>query len=55
MDWAAHLEYLQTVLWEFNTNAVISEPVFIRLFCNGLRPSICTQAKQKVCQKDTWD
>ena len=34
---------------------VISEPILIRLFCDGLRPSICAQAKQKSCQKDTWD
>ena len=48
MDWSAHLGHLQTVLWEFDANAVISEPVLIRLFCNGLRPSICAQAEQKV-------
>ena len=34
---------------------MISEPVFIRLFRNGLRSSICALAKQKGCQKDTWD
>ena len=32
---------------------VISEPVLIRLFCDGFRPSIYAQAKQKDCQKDT--
>ena len=53
MDWAAHLEHLQTILQEFDTNAVISEPVLIRLFCNGLRSSICTQAEHEGCQKDT--
>ena len=55
MDWAAHLEHLQTVLREFDADAVISEPVLIRLFRNGVRPSIRAQAKQKGCQKDTWD
>ena len=55
MDWAAHLEHLQTVLQEFDANAVISEPVLIRLFRNGLRPSIRAQAKQKGHWKDTWD
>ena len=40
MDWAVHLEHLQTVLREFDANAVISEPVLIRLFRDGLRPSI---------------
>ena len=55
MDWAAHLEHLQTILCEFDADAVISKPVLIRLFRNGLRPSICAQAKQEGCQKNTWD
>ena len=55
MDWAAHLKYLQTVFQEFNAHAVISEPVLIRLFRDGLKPSIRAQAKQKSCQKNTWD
>ena len=45
MDYAAHLEYLQTVFWEFDADAVIVEPVLIRLFCNGLWRSLYTQAK----------
>ena len=53
MDWAAHLEHLQTVLREFDADAVISEPVLIRLFRNGLRPSIRAQAKQEGRRKDT--
>ena len=53
MDWAAHLEHLQTVLQEFNADEVILEPVLIRLFCNGLRPCIRAQAEQKGRQKDT--
>ena len=55
MDWTAHLEHLQTVLREFNANAVISEPVLISLFRDGLRPSIHAQAKQKGCQKGILD
>ena len=45
MDWAAYLEHLQTVLWKFDTDTVISELVLIRLFRDSLRPSIYTQAK----------
>ena len=55
MDWAGHLEYLQTIFREFDANAVISEPVLIRLFRNGLRPSIFAQAKKEGCQKNTLD
>ena len=55
MDWAAHLKHLQTVFREFNANAVILEPVLIRLFRDGLGPSIRAQAKQEGREKDTWD
>ena len=47
IDWAAHLEHLQTAFWEFDANAVILELVLINLFRNGLKPSIRTQAKQE--------
>ena len=53
MDWAAHLKHLQTVLQEFDADAVISEPVLIQLFRDGLRPSIRAQAKQEGCRKNT--
>ena len=55
MDWAAHLQHLETVLQEFDADTVILEPVLIRLFHDGLRPSIRAQAEQKGRQKDTWD
>ena len=53
MDWTVYLEYLQTIFCKFDANVVIVEPVLIRLFRNGLRPSIRAQAKQNGCQKDT--
>ena len=40
MDWAAHLEQLQTVFRKLDINAMILEPVLIRLFRDGLRSSI---------------
>ena len=55
MDWAAHLEHLQTLFQKFDVDAVISELVLIRLFYDGLRPSICTQNKQDSRWKDTWE
>ena len=53
MDWAAHLKQLQTVLREFDADAVILESVLIRLFRDGLRPSIRAKAKQEGRQKNT--
>ena len=55
MDWAAHLDHLQTVFWEFHNNVVILEPVLIRMFRNGLQPFIRAQAKQDSRWKDTWE
>ena len=49
MNWAAHFEHLQTVLQEFNADVVILESVWIRLFRDGLRPSIRAQSEQEGC------
>ena len=54
MNWATHQKHLQTILQEFDAGAMILEPILIRLFRNGLRPSIRIQAKQDGRQKDTW-
>ncbi len=39
-DWAAHLEYLQSILLEFDTNNALREGQLGRTFYDGLRPSI---------------
>ena len=49
MNWTANLQYLQIILQKFNADMVISEPILIRLFCNGLWPSIYAQAKEDSC------
>ena len=55
MEWAANLEHLQTVFRKFDADAVILEPVLMRLFRNGLRSSIRAEAKQEGRRKDIWD
>ena len=55
MNWAAHLEHLQTIFQEFNANTVILKSLLICLFYNGLKPSIYTQANQNSYQKDIWE
>ena len=55
MNWAAHLEHLQTVPYKFDADMVTLEPALIRLLRNGLKPFIRAQAKQKGRQKDTWN
>ncbi len=39
-DWAAHLEYLQSILLEFDANNTPGEGQLGRTFYDGLRPLI---------------
>ena len=55
MDWVAYLKHLQTVFRKFDANVVILEPVLICLFYDGLRLSICIQAKQEGHWKKIWE
>ena len=52
MDWAAYLEYLQTVFQEFDANVIILKPVLIHLFRNGLKLFIYAQTNQNSYQKN---
>ena len=54
MDWAAHLEHLQTVLREFDSAAAPNKEVLICYFCDGLRPSIQAQTDERGWNLDTW-
>ena len=55
MDWAAHLEHLQTVLREFDSAAAPNKEVLICYFCDGLRPSIQAQMDERGQDLDTWE
>ena len=55
MDWAAHLEYLQAVLQEFDSIAAPKKDTMIRYFCEGLRPSIRAQLDVRDRDLDSWD
>lgn len=54
MNWAAYLEYLQTVLKEFDLIAAPNKNVLIWYFQNGLRPSIQSQNDKRGRDLDTW-
>ena len=55
MDWAAHLEYLETVLKEFDPAAASTKEVLICYFCDGLRSSIRAQTDEWGWDLDTWE
>ena len=53
-DWAAHLEYLQSILLKFDDAGAPEEPYLIRFFRKGLRPSIRAQMEQRGRELDSW-
>ena len=55
MDWAAHLEHLQTVFREFNSVVAPNKDTMIWYFQEGLRPSIQAQLDVKDQDLDFWD
>ena len=46
-DWAAHLEYLQSILLEFDADGGPEEGTMIRYFKEGLRSSIWAEMEQR--------
>ena len=51
-DWAAYLEYLQSILLEFDDAGAPEEPYLICFFRKGLKPSIQAQMEQRGCELD---
>ena len=45
-DWAAYLEYLQSILIEFDPGCVPEEGTMIWYFQKGLRPSVTVEMEQ---------
>lgn len=54
-DWALHLEYLQSILLEFDADAASNESYLIRFFRDGLKPSIKVWMDQRGRELDSWD
>ena len=46
-DWAAHLEYLQSILIEFNPKYALKEGTMIWYFQEGLRPLVKVEIEQR--------
>ena len=55
MDWAAHLEHLQSILREFDPTAVLNEETLIRYFRDGLRSYIRAQLNERGRHLDNWE
>ena len=43
LDWTAHLEYLQSILLEYDLVGALTKPTMLRYFWEGLKPSILAE------------
>ena len=55
LDWASHLEYLQSILQEFNPDGAPGEPTMVRYFREGLEPSIQAKIEHRGCELDSFE
>ena len=55
LDWASHLEHLQSILLEFDADGAPGEPTMIRYFREGLRPSIRVEMQQHGRELDSFE
>ena len=54
-DWAAHLEYLQSILIEFDSEWAPEEGTMIWYFREGLRPSVRVEMEQRGRELDSFE
>ncbi len=54
LDWTSYLEYLQSILREFDSDRALGEPTMIRYFREGLKPSIWVKMEQRGRELDSF-
>ena len=54
-NWASHLEYLQSILMEFDPAATPTESTMVRYFEEGLKPSIKAKMDQDATYLDNYE
>ena len=55
LDWAAHLEYLQPILLEYNPVGVPTKPIMLRYFREGLKPSVLAELEHQDLKLESFD
>ena len=53
-NWVSHLEYLQSILIEFDPAAAPTESTMVRYFEEGLKPSIKAEIDQDTTHLDDY-
>ena len=55
MDWATHLEHLQSILLEYDPAGAPGEPTMLRYFREGLRPSIRVELEHRDLELESFE
>ena len=55
LDWAAHLEHLQSILLEYDPAGAPGEPTMLRYFREGLRPSIRVELEHRDLELESFE
>ena len=43
LDWVAHLDHLQSILLKYNLVGTLTEPILLKYFREGLKPSVLAE------------
>ena len=55
LDWAAHLEHLQSILLEYDPVGAPTKPTMLRYFREGLKPSILAELEHQDLELESFD
>ena len=55
LDWAAHLEHLQSILLEYNPIGAPTKPTMLRYFGEGLKPLVLIELEYQYLELEIFD
>ena len=55
LDWAAHLEHLQSILLEYDWVGALTEPIMLRYFWESLKLSVLAELKHWNLELESFD
>ena len=55
LDWAAHLEHLQSILLEYDPVGAPTKPTMLRYFQEGLKPSVLAELEHRDLELESFD
>ena len=55
LDWAAHLEHFQSILFKYNLVGALTKPTMLRYFQKGPKPFILAKLKQQDLELESFN